>query len=195
MASESDSNLLTGLSAMQAATEACTKATEDILNHNIDENAHKDIRDRLEQILDTDNVYTNDQIVEIVEETIHDHTSTGFEEAHPGWAAYSEDLESRMDELRRDIDSIQSWINGTSGEGDATDLSVIIQGIENKYATMLNGLTTAIEEAKRNGQTETLERLRVEYNNVLDQKKTEIDEAISNFYQQASTGLSQIAKD
>lgn len=188
---ESDTDngsLMTALSSMQSATEACVKATEDILDHNTDPEAHPDIRARVEEILDTDNVYTRPQIEEIVEDGIADHITDTFDVAHPGWAEYSKDLESRLNEMQKSIDSIQSWIDGTSGSGDITDLSMIIQAIENKYDVMLTSIETAMKEARENGQTETLNRLQNEYDAIMDTKSEEIKQAIMDWKTQAGGG-------
>ena len=84
-----DTNTLTeALENLQAAQLACEKALEYIENHNIDEDAHADIRSELNKIKNDGAIYTNDQIEQIVEDGLKEHVEAELEEAHPKFKEY-----------------------------------------------------------------------------------------------------------
>ena len=59
-------NLGAAVSALQDAQEALVEATNKIEEHNIDTEAHADIRAIINEIQNSDTIYTRDQIDELL---------------------------------------------------------------------------------------------------------------------------------
>lgn len=177
-----DTNTLTeALENLQAAQLACEKALEYIENHNIDEDAHADIRSELNKIKNDGAIYTNDQIEKIVEDGLKDHVEAELEEAHPKFKEYSEEITAKYTELEGRISSLEALIRGTTDDGTVTNLNRAIQAVENEYATKLENLNSSYQLAIANNDTELATQITNRITQLLEEKNAKILEVIEKY--------------
>lgn len=177
-----DTNTLTeALENLQAAQLACEKALEYIENHNIDEDAHADIRSELNKIKNDGAIYTNDQIEKIVEDGLKEHVEAELEEAHPKFKEYSEEITAKYTELEGRISSLEALIRGTTDDGTVTNLNRAIQAVENEYATKLENLNSSYQLAIANNDTELATQITNRITQLLEEKNAKILEVIEKY--------------
>lgn len=177
-----DTNTLTeALENLQAAQLACEKALKYIENHNIDEDAHADIRSELNKIKNDGAIYTNDQIEKIVEDGLKDHVEAELEEAHPKFKEYSEEITAKYTELEGRISSLEALIRGTTDDGTVTNLNRAIQAVENEYATKLENLNSSYQLAIANNDTELATQITNRITQLLEEKNAKILEVIEKY--------------
>lgn len=168
-------NLTTAVNALQAAEAELVKAREDLINHNIDETAHADIRELINALKQVDAIYTRTEIEQMINEKVDAHTELTYDKAHPGWTAYQTALESKLSQMTTAISELQDKLAGIDKE--ESELDEIIQKIEDKYAPMIESTSRAMEAAKEAGNTELVEQYKASLKSTLDQKNKEIIEA------------------
>lgn len=177
-----DTNTLTeALENLQAAQLACEKALKYIENHNIDEDAHADIRSELNKIKNDGAIYTNDQIEKIVEDGLKEHIEAELEEAHPKFKEYSEEITAKYTELEGRISSLEALIRGTTDDGTVTNLNRAIQAVENEYATKLENLNSSYQLAIANNDTELATQITNRITQLLEEKNAKILEVIEKY--------------
>lgn len=177
-----DTTTLTeALENLQAAQLACEKALEYIENHNIDEDAHADIRSELNKIKNDGAIYTNDQIEQIVEDGLKEHVEAELEEAHPKFKEYSEEITTKYTELEGRISSLEALIRGTTDDGTVTNLNRAIQAVENEYATKLENLNSSYQLAIANNDTELATQITNRITQLLEEKNAKILEVIEKY--------------
>lgn len=170
-------NLSAAVSALQDAQEALVRATDAIEEHNIDTEAHADIRTIINQIMNSDTMYTREQIDAIVYNAVQSHAATAFSTAHPGWDTYEETVANRLAALELKCQELQDKLDGVDDQN--SDLQIQLQTIENKYAPILEQLSRALVAAQEAGSTELADQYRETIAATLDQKKTELLEAVA----------------
>ena len=170
-------NLGAAVSALQDAQEALVEATDRIEEHNIDTEAHADIRAIINDIQNSDTIYTRDQIDELIYNAVNAHASTAFKTAHPGWDAYEETVNNRLAALELKCQELQDKLDGVDDQN--SDLQIQLQTIENKYAPILEQLSKALVAAQEAGSTELADQYRETIAATLDQKKTELLAAVA----------------
>lgn len=147
----SNENLSDAISALQEAQGALVAEHEHIEQHNIDVEAHPDIRELIDRIMDSEEVYSNTQIRAIINDQLNEHVNTEFKTAHPGWSTFADQLTDTLASLRADITAIQ---NRLDARDDAqTDLAERLAVVENKYAPILDNLTRELTAAQNAGDT------------------------------------------
>ena len=177
-----DTTTLTeALENLQEAQLACEKALEYIENHNIDEDAHADIRSELNKIKNDGAIYTNDQIEKIVEDGLKEHVEAELEEAHPKFKEYSEEITAKYTELEGRISSLEALIRGTTDDGTVTNLNRAIQAVENEYATKLENLNSSYQLAIANNDTELATQITNRITQLLEEKNAKILEVIEKY--------------
>lgn len=177
-----DTNTLTeALENLQEAQLACEKALKYIENHNIDEDAHADIRSELNKIKNDGAIYTNDQIEKIVEDGLKEHVEAELEEAHPKFKEYSEEITAKYTELEGRISSLEALIRGTTDDGTVTNLNRAIQAVENEYATKLENLNSSYQLAIANNDTELATQITNRITQLLEEKNAKILEVIEKY--------------
>lgn len=173
---------------LREAQEQLEKATERIEEHNIDEDAHADIREKLNKIIYADTVFTNeqkDQIHDLVKEELKVHTDKHLKEAHEGWNEIDKDLTTKFSEIEERITSIEAWMNGE--DDDQTDLNQELQDIEDKYKVILDDLYSSVQKQHALGNFEAVETINKIISNTLAEKNQKILEVMEK-YQTPSGG-------
>lgn len=145
----SNANLSDAIAALQEAQGVLTAEHEHIEHHNIDVEAHPDIRDLIDRIMDSEEVYSNTQIRAIVNNILDTHSTTAIESAHPGWDAFATQLAETLSGLRADITAIQNRLDAQ--DSAETDLAERLAIVENKYAPILESLTRDLTAAQNAG--------------------------------------------
>lgn len=174
-------NLSAAVSALQDAQEALVEATDKLGEHNIDTKAHADIRAIIDEILNSDTIYTRTEIDALIYNAVTAHASTAFKTAHPGWDAYEETVTDRLAALELKCQELQDKLDGVDDQN--SDLQVQLQAIENKYAPILEQLSKALVAAQEAGSTELADQYRGTIAATLDQKKTELIAAVAAWQQ------------
>ena len=170
-------NLSAAVSALQDAQEALVEATDKIEEHNINTNAHPDIRGIITDILNSESIYTRSEIDALIYNAVTAHASTAFKTAHPGWDAYEETVADRLAALELKCQELKDKLDGVDDQN--SDLQIQLQAIENKYAPILEQLSKALVAAQEAGSTELADQYRETIAATLDQKKTELLEAVA----------------
>ena len=145
----SNENLSAAIAALQSAQAALTAEHSHIENHNIDAEAHQDIRDLIDRIMDGESVYSNTQIRAIVNNQLDTHATTTISAAHPGWDTFTTNLNATLSDLRNDITALQNRLDAQ--DSAETDLSERLAIIDNKYAPILDNLTRDLTAAQNAG--------------------------------------------
>jgi hypothetical protein len=145
----SNENLSDAIAALQEAQAALVAEHEHIETHNIDTEAHADIRELIDRIMDSEEIYSNTQIRAIINSLLDEHARTDFKTAHPGWSTFANQLTESLSSLRADITTIQ---NRLDARDDAqTDLAERLAIVESKYAPILDNLTKELITAQNAG--------------------------------------------
>ena len=173
---------------LQNAQEELVKAREDLIKHNDDEDAHKALQDRIKALETSENIYTNEQIKELVKKELKAHTSQSFELAHPGWEEYSTQLQSNLSTI---IDRITKLEEKGSTSDDKTDLELTLNAIEEKYSIQLTNLQKAFKEAQEQGQTELANSYKESIQKTLDSKNNEMMAAIEAWQAEHSSSSTE----
>lgn len=177
-------NLNQALVELQEATEAAKQATEDITRHNEAENAHPHILKILNELRSTDAIYTNDQIIAIVEEQIANHLKTNFRQAHPGFDEWEASNTEALEAIRQDFYELKDRVDQWENAQGSSDLSQQIQEVQRKYQAQLEALQMAWQEAVENNQTALADQYRETIAKVTEQMLAEIEE-VRDKWQQA----------
>lgn len=176
-----NTSLIEALAQLQSAQVACVNALQKIEEHNIDESAHADIREILEKILNSDTVYTRDQIAELVTTGIEKHTDADFKTAHAGFTEYDDEIQKKLTELVGRVQSIEAWMKGTTDDGTVTNLTKAIQAVEDEYATKLSNLSTSYQLAIANEDTELATEITNRITELMQEKNTKILDIIAQY--------------
>ena len=88
--SDSIEALQSALATVNTLGEQLTQGVGSLQNHNTDPEAHDDIRQTLKDLMDSDNVYTKDQINTVVDNKIKEHTDGDITTVHNGAALYQQ---------------------------------------------------------------------------------------------------------
>ena len=173
---------------LQNAQEELVKAREDLIKHNDDEDAHKALQDRIRALETDENIYTNDEIKQLVKEGVEAHASQSFELAHPGWEEYNIQLQTTLSLL---TDRITKLEEKGSSDDDKTDLEVTLNAIEEKYSIQLTNLQKAFKEAQEQGQTELANSYKESIQKTLDSKNNEMMAAIEAWQAEHSSSSTE----
>lgn len=171
---------------LQTAERKLEEAIASIEKHNIDQAAHQDIREAIEELKQTSLKVTPQYVEKVIEAAITDLKSTNFKEVFKGWEAFENALNERLDTVQHKLSVVEQKVDGTYID-PTTDLRRELQAIEEKYAPILANLQEAFQQAQDRGQTEVAEQTKQSIKNLLDQKSVEML-AVMTKYQQATGG-------
>ena len=168
----STENLSVAIAALQDAQRVLEAEHQHIEEHNIDAEAHPDIRELIDKIFDGEAVYSNSQIRVIIHDLLDAHAATDFKTAHTGWSDYSTALENRLAIIE---DNLTEVTNVVRGQQEAkTDLNAQLAAIEARYATILDRLQDAMQQAQLAGDTTLADSYRNTIAQELDNKAEEL---------------------
>lgn len=174
-------NLSAAVAALQNAQEALVEATDKIEEHNIDTDAHQDIRQIINDILNSESIYTRTEIDGLIHEAVSAHAAVAFTSAHPGWDNYAPVVANRLSALELKCQELQDKLDGKDAQ--SSDLQIQLQAIENKYAPILEQLSKALVSAQEAGSTELAQQYKATISATLDQKKTELIACVTAWQQ------------
>lgn len=181
MAASSES-ISAAITQLQEATQALVAMKEYIEAHNLNVEAHADIRELIKRLIDDEPIYSNTQIREIINELLDEHKNTNFKDAHTGWEEYEQSVTSQFEQITTDINEIRDILRGR--EEAKTDLDAKLLAIENKYAPILDRLQTSMKEAQLAGDTELADSYRRTIQEELDRKTAELMATIEEWQQE-----------
>lgn len=165
-------NLAAAIAALQAAQLALEAEHEHIEQHNIDVEAHPDIRELINSIFDGEAVYSNTQIRSIINDSLDVHKATSFKDAHTGWSEFETTLLNRLSIIEENINELAETVRGQ--EEAKTDLNAQLAAIEAKYATILDRLQDAYQQAQLSGDTVLADSYKSTIAAELDRKAAEL---------------------
>ena len=172
-------NLSNAIAALQEAQATLEADHGHIENHNIDVEAHPDIRELIERIMDGEAVYSNTQIRNIIDQQINNHVTEEFQTAHPGWNTFLTQLTDTLTGLREDITTIQNRLD--TQDMAQTDLDERIAVIEARYAPILESLRKDLAVAQEAGDQMLADSYKQTIRLQLDNKATEIISVITQW--------------
>lgn len=176
-------SLSDALAQMQSTQQACEDATEKLLSHNTDLEAHPDIRSLLDKLFASDQIYTKDQIDTIINEKLRFHINAEPRDAHKKIADQIDELVAAVSELSMRLESVEQWMHAGTQPGEETNLTAAIQKVIDEYAPIIRPLRDALDEAIQAGQTESAAALQESLNRVLDEQTAKIKEVIDQYRQ------------
>lgn len=174
-------NLSDALANLLEAQNACETATQNLVDHNTDLTAHSDIRAILDKILSDEAIYTNAQIVEIINDNIADHIAADAMTAHPTIATQIDEMNSTIASMEARVSSLEIWRDNGTAEDDETSLTAEIQKVVDEYSPIIKPLRDALDKAITAGQTESVASLQDSLNRVLDEQTEKIKEVIDQY--------------
>ena len=177
-------NLTAAVVALQEAQAKLVEVYTALSNHNVDENAHEDIRRAILNLTEGEAIYTREQINQLIASSISTHTQKDFKVAHAGWDAWERALTTKLASLETRMDELEDKLNGiTASQGG---LQAELQLIENKYAPIIENLAAALQAAEEAGNSELATQYRVTMKATLDQKTNELIEAAQKWQNEHS---------
>lgn len=182
--SDSIEALQSALATVNTLGEQLTQGVGSLQNHNTDPEAHDDIRQTLRDLMDSDNVYTKDQINTVVENKIKEHTDLTIEGGAHNGAAFKTWIEEEISRLEA---AIEQGGGGSGGGGSSSEdpntnaLLAKIQAIADSYAALLSSLQSAYNEAIASGQDELAAGLLESLKQTLAQQLQEMLDALAEF--------------
>ena len=175
------SEMTEAIAAIQAAQADTVAATKALVDHNIDLEAHPDIRELLDRLINGEAIYTRSEINKLIEIGLKAHADTPFDEAHPGWSEYNTATQNTLNSLSDKIDALEIRLDKAEGTGDMTDLQRQLQAVEDRYAPIIAGLQTSFSAAEKNGQTALATEYMNSISRTLDQKKDDLLKVMSDW--------------
>lgn len=175
-------NMTEVLKLLQDIQERYLQIAEKYENHNIDVEAHQYILNEIKKLKSSDNLYTNEQITEKINELLNEHKRTDFKNAHAGWTEYETTLKQQLSNLETRITSLENWKDSggfTGGSGSL--LFDEMQKIEAEYAKRIATIQQAISEATANNDAQAVARLNNEILILQKEKVEKINELIANW--------------
>ena len=172
--------LINAIQQMQETQQLLVSALEALSNHDLDENAHEEIRKLIYALQDSETIYTREQIRAIIRDVIGAHTSSDYMTAHPGFTEKWDSLQLQLAEIENNVSILEQKVNGTYN-ANQTAMEAELRAIEERYAVLLNNLQTAFSNAEASGATELATQYRNTIAITLDEKKAEILEVLNRY--------------
>lgn len=168
----STENLSVAIASLQEAQKVLEAEHKHIEEHNIDVEAHPDIRELIDKIFDGEAVYSNSQIRAIIHDLLDQHSAINFKAAHTGWDEYNTALENRLATIEDKLTELDNVVRGQ--EEAKTDLNAQLAAIEARYANILDRLQGAMQQAQLAGDTDLANSYRDTIAKELDNKAKEL---------------------
>lgn len=180
----STENLSVAIAALQDAQKALEDEHTHIENHNVNVEAHPDIRALINKIFDGEAVYSNTQIRTIINDAIDFHKAISFKEAHTGWDEFEKTLNDRLATIETNLTELQDFVRGQ--QEAKTDLNAQLSAIEARYAPIIERLQTAMQNAQMAGDTELADSYRTTIQQELESKTNELMECMEKWQREHS---------
>lgn len=174
-----DNQMIEALGKLEAATKTLLDLKAYIDNHNLDHCSHPYLVEIIEKIKNSDLLYTNTQIEQLIKEGLKVHQDTDFDKAHPGWERWVKSNEDVLASLAGRIQDLETWRDTGVDTSSRTSLQRKLSDIENKYLIILSSLQTALIEADNTGNTVVAEEIKTNIQTTLNTKNQEIMDAIT----------------
>ena len=177
-------NLTAAIVALQDAQAKLVEFHSALSNHNVDEDAHEDIRRAILKLTEGEAIYTREQINQLIATAVEAHTEKDFKIAHEGWDEWEQALTTKLASIETRMTELEDKLNGiTASQGG---LQAELQRIENKYAPIIENLAAALQAAEEAGNSELATQYRVTMKATLDQKTNELIEAAQKWQNEHS---------
>lgn len=173
------------ITQLQEATNALLELKNYIESHNVNIEAHQDIREAVNRILDGESIYSNTQIRELINENLNEHKNQNFNVAHPGWDEVNEALTERLATIESNIQEIKDYLNGQKEA--QTDLDAALAAVEARYAPVLDRLISAMKAAQLAGDTELADSYIVTIDAELARKSAELKQVMEDWQREHSS--------
>ena len=175
------SEMTEAIAVLQSAQADTVAATKKIVDHNIDLEAHPDIREALQKLIDGEAIYTRTEIKRLVADGLKAHADTSFDKAHAGWEDYNTALQTTLNGIIAKMEALENRLDAAAGTEGMTDLEKQLQAVEDKYAPILAALQTSFSAAEKNGQTELATEYKNTISKTLDEKKDDLLEVMTTW--------------
>ncbi len=155
---------------------ASAKFTDTLLAlaaHKTDTEAHQDIRDEIQSVINATGFATTEQAAALAADLIAGHNTS--EMAHDDIRDLITAANTAISTLKSRVDAIDA-----SSADDQTQVEILIAGIEARYASVLNNLLQAYLVADMNN-TGNKEEIVAAYNQALAQKAAEIQAVYTEY--------------
>lgn len=168
------SELTETIAVLQSAQSDLVAAKKSILDHNIDLDAHPDIREALTKLIEGEAIYTRTEIKKLIADGLAVHVATAFDKAHTGWEDYNTALQTTLNGLIDKVAALEKRLDAANGTANMTELEKQLQAVEDKYAPILASLQDSFSAAEKAGQTVLAEEFKNSISKTLDEKKKEL---------------------
>lgn len=178
--------LQSALATVNATGKQVNDALTKLLEHNTDIEAHDDIRAILKKLVNSDNIYTNDQIVALIQKAMDAHSKENFRDAHTGWNDVASDIDRRFQNIAAEISNLDARIKDLENGGDEdggtpTSLKSLINQINAKYEPRIATLTDLIAQATANKDDELVASYQESLQTTLNNRNKEIAQATADW--------------
>lgn len=167
-------DILQALAQMQETQTRLENALNDLVTHNIDLEAHPDIRQILQELLSSPMVVTEDKVAVMIKAAMDTHEAKPYNEAHPGTDEMLAEMSEHLNTLTERVAVLEARMAGREDEAEQTDLQRELQRIEDKWATVLASLMQSYAEAEAQGSTAVMQEVQEAIAQALDDKKAEL---------------------
>lgn len=169
-----DTTIQDALVQMQKTQTAAEEALTKVNNHDADNSAHPYILAILRKLTQSDAVWTNEQIRDIIRDMLKEHTDTNFDIAHPGWEEYATKVEDRFEEMDTAYAELKDRVDQWYNQQGSSDLEQELQEVRDKYSAILESLNAAYQQAVESHQDELAAQYKETIAQTLQQQNAEL---------------------
>ena len=180
MPTDTNTALVDAISLLQKAQATLEEAIKSINDHNIATDSHMDIRNILDTILNGDEIYTRDQIIDLISEKLDAHIAADIDKAHPSITTAIEEINENILSIAQRVDQLESWRDGEES-GENTELQRLIKEVTDRYAPILEALQISFREAQEAGQAEVADAIKQNIQETMDQQTADIMKVIDDW--------------
>lgn len=178
--------LQSALATVNATGKMVTDAMNKLTEHNTDVEAHDDIRQILKRLLESENIYTNDEIVELIRQALEVHSSQSFKDAHTGYAEFAGELENRFQNIAAEIAALDTRLKAIEegndpDAGTPTELRTLINQVNAKYEPRITSLTELIQQATAQGDEDLAQSYQDALKTTLENRNKEIAQVTADW--------------
>jgi predicted negative regulator of RcsB-dependent stress response len=183
--------LVDAITELQVAHTKLAEALEALNTHNTDEDAHPAIQEQIDELRESDTMYTREEIVTLITNQLVEHEAKDFKTAHPGWEEYDAELTETLSTITGSITSIKNRLDNIENDEETTDLQKLLQAVEDKYAPILTSLQNAFKLYEENNQEELAAQTKQTIADTLDQKRDELMKVMEDWQKEHNTESSE----
>ena len=169
---------------VQALQQKYTDLLEAVTQHNLAEDAHPWIREKIQDLVESDVMWTRSQIRSLIQTELEtaktelNATLAGISRQITELDESNEELSQKVSDLERSVAALTVTV-----ETDTTTLNGILQSIEDRYAPILRRMQDAYQLALDQNNTTLADQYVLTIQSTLNQKKDEMLAAIDNWRQ------------